>query len=159
MPRASLVPSSIPLPYQHLAKIPHVVIGTGGYVSFSLGLAAKLIGAKPVIQEQNGVPGIAKWVLSIFADVMFVAYNYTIDCFPSGRTKCVVCGNSVRLSLKKQLPKAAAIGRFFPKAGGVGEIEKNEYWGYITNGSEEASEKLSICHSPYSDPFLSNGSA
>ncbi|KAM1354458.1 hypothetical protein PS2_028594 [Malus domestica] len=28
------------------------------------------------------------------------------------------------------------------------EIEKNEYWGYITNCSEEASEELPICLSP-----------
>ncbi|KAM1938274.1 hypothetical protein FF1_015894 [Malus domestica] len=103
---------------------PHIVISTGGYVSFSTGLAAKLIGAKLVIQEQNRVPGIANWVLSFFADIVFVVFNCTIDSFPSGRTKCVVCGNPLRLSLKKQVPKAAARGRFFPKAGGVEELEK-----------------------------------
>ncbi|XP_050377608.1 uncharacterized protein LOC126794860 [Argentina anserina] len=102
---------------------PHVVIGTGGYVSFPVGIAAALRGVKLVIQEQNAVPGIANWLLSFLAEVVFVAFNSTIDCFPSGK-KCVVCGNPVRLSLRKNVSKAAARGRFFPNAGEIGEEVK-----------------------------------
>ncbi|BFG33115.1 hypothetical protein CerSpe_193890 [Prunus speciosa] len=133
--RPLLSPKNIFLPYNLIRSIihsysklrdfePHIVFGTGGYVSFAIGLAAKLKGAKLVIQEQNAVPGIANWVLSFLADAVFVAFNSTIDCFPSGKTKCVVCGNPVRLSLKKQVSKAVARGHFFSRSSEIGELEK-----------------------------------
>ncbi|XP_015882789.2 uncharacterized protein LOC107418599 [Ziziphus jujuba] len=100
---------------------PHIVIGTGGYVSFPICLAAVLNGFKLVIQEQNSVPGIANWVLSHLANVVFVAFNSTLDCFPKG--KGVVCGNPVRLSLKKCVSKAVARLHFFPKSGKIADSE------------------------------------
>ncbi|XP_062117021.1 uncharacterized protein LOC133830919 isoform X2 [Humulus lupulus] len=103
---------------QCLAKLrdfdPHIVIGTGGYVSFPTCLAAAIKGIKLVIQEQNSVPGVANWVLSHLSDVVFVAFNSTVDCFPKG--KCVVSGNPVRLSSKKAASKGAARFRLFPKS-------------------------------------------
>ncbi|KAK8583693.1 hypothetical protein V6N12_067954 [Hibiscus sabdariffa] len=92
---------------------PHVVIGTGGYVSFPVCLAALLRGNRVVIQEQNSVPGIANTVLSLFADLVFVAFNSTVESFPR-KEKCVVCGNPVRLSLKGSVTKAASRSHFFP---------------------------------------------
>lgn len=65
-----------------------------------------------VIQEQNSVPGIANWVLSLFAYKVFVAFNSTVECFPR-KEKCVVCGNPVRLSLRSLASKGVAIGSFF----------------------------------------------
>ncbi|KAL6175627.1 hypothetical protein ACLB2K_052266 [Fragaria x ananassa] len=127
--RPVLSPRNVFLPYHLIKSIiwsyyklreldPHIVIGTGGYVSFPVGIAAALRGVKLVIQEQNAVPGIANWLLSFLAEVVFVAFNSTIDCFPSGSgKKCVVCGNPVRLSLRKNVSKEAARGRFFPKCG------------------------------------------
>lgn len=100
---------------------PHIVVGTGGYVSFPICLAAVLNGIKLVIQEQNSVPGIANWVLSHLANVVFVAFNSTSDYFP--KRKCVVSGNPVRLSLKKNVSKAVARLHFFPKSGKIGESE------------------------------------
>lgn len=101
---------------------PHMVIGTGGYVSFPVCLAAALRGIKLVIQEQNSVPGIANWLLSFLAEVVFVAFNSTIDCFPR-KNKCVVSGNPVRLALRQHVPKAVARLRFFPKSGKAGHSE------------------------------------
>uniref|UniRef100_A0A2N9I0C3 Glycosyl transferase family 28 C-terminal domain-containing protein n=1 Tax=Fagus sylvatica TaxID=28930 RepID=A0A2N9I0C3_FAGSY len=101
---------------------PHIVVGTGGYVSFPICLAAALKGIKLVIQEQNSVPGIANWVLSFLADVVFVAFNSTIDCFPR-KHKCVVCGNPVRLALRHFVSKPAARLRFFPKSGKAGDLK------------------------------------
>ncbi|KAL5544875.1 hypothetical protein UlMin_008659 [Ulmus minor] len=98
---------------------PQIVVGTGGYVSFPTCLAAALRGIKLVIQEQNSVPGIANWVLSHLADVVFVAFNSTIDCFPKG--KCVVSGNPVRLPLREEVSKEEARRRFFPQSEKVGE--------------------------------------
>ncbi|XP_028786873.1 uncharacterized protein LOC114742825 [Neltuma alba] len=98
---------------------PHVVVGTGGFVSFPVCLAAKLKGIKLVIQEQNSVPVIENSILSLLADVIFVAFNSTIDSFP--RNKCVVCGNPVRLSLRKHGSKAAARSHFFPGSENIGD--------------------------------------
>ncbi|XP_022736173.1 uncharacterized protein LOC111289412 isoform X1 [Durio zibethinus] len=100
--------------YSLLSKFePDVVIGTGGYVSFPVCLAAVLKRIKLVIQEQNSVPGIANWLLSLFADLVFVAFNSTVECFPR-KEKCVVCGNPVRLTLKGLVSKAVSRLHFFP---------------------------------------------
>ncbi|KAE8663326.1 putative Octicosapeptide/Phox/Bem1p family protein [Hibiscus syriacus] len=99
---------------------PHVVIGTGGYVSFPVCLAAVLRGVKVVIQEQNSVPGIANRVLSLFADLVFVAFNSTVESVPR-KEKCVVCGNPIRLSLKSPVEKAASRLHFFETMEGSSE--------------------------------------
>lgn len=102
---------------------PHIVIGIGGYVSFPICLAAKLIsGVKLAIQEQNSVPGFANWVLSHFADVVFVILNSTVECFPR-KKKCLVCGNPVRLALRQYVPKAVARLHFFPRSGKGEDLE------------------------------------
>ncbi|KAL1566439.1 undecaprenyldiphospho-muramoylpentapeptide beta-N-undecaprenyldiphospho-muramoylpentapeptide beta-N-acetylglucosaminyltransferase [Salvia divinorum] len=98
---------------------PHVVIGTGGFVSFPTCLAAAVRGVKLIIQEQNSAPGIANLVLSLFAHKICVAFDSSVDCFWQ-RDKCVVCGNPVRLSLMNGASKAAGRRRFFPGA----EVEK-----------------------------------
>ncbi|KAJ4826516.1 hypothetical protein Tsubulata_023958 [Turnera subulata] len=98
---------------------PDVVIGTGGYVSFPTCLAALLRGIKVVIQEQNSVPGIANYILYYFAEVVFVAYNSTVEGFPKNKhSKCVVSGNPVRLSLRRFVSKAVARSEFFPRSSG-----------------------------------------
>lgn len=128
--RPFIAPQNLFLPYRLIKSLtqcfrklrafkPHVVVGTGGYVSFPVCLAAKLKGIKLVIQEQNSVPGIANWILSLFADVIFVAFNSTIDSFP--RNKCVVCGNPVRLSLRKHVSKETAWSHFFPGSEKTGD--------------------------------------
>ncbi|KAJ0047943.1 hypothetical protein Pint_16543 [Pistacia integerrima] len=101
---------------------PHIVVGTGGYVSFPICLAAVFKGIKVVIQEQNSVPGIANWVLSFLADKVFVAFNSTVECFPR-KSNCVVCGNPVRLSVRTFVSKEVAKLKFFPKSGkGEGKV-------------------------------------
>ncbi|XP_057951185.1 uncharacterized protein LOC131145992 isoform X3 [Malania oleifera] len=94
---------------------PHIVVGTGGYVSFPVCLAAAFKGLRLVIQEQNSVPGIANWVLSYFADQVFVAFNSSIACFPK-KNKYVVTGNPVRASVRQNVSKADARLLFFPKS-------------------------------------------
>ncbi|XP_043695004.1 UDP-N-acetylglucosamine--N-acetylmuramyl-(pentapeptide) pyrophosphoryl-undecaprenol N-acetylglucosamine transferase isoform X2 [Telopea speciosissima] len=93
---------------------PQVVFGTGGYVSLPVCLAAALNGLKLVIQEQNSMPGIANRILSLFADLIFVAFNSSLEYFP--KHKCIVSGNPVRLSLRHYASKAVARSHLFPKA-------------------------------------------
>lgn len=99
---------------------PHIVVGTGGFVSFPTCLAAAIRGVKLLIQEQNSVPGIANLALSLFADKICVAFDSSVERFWQ-REKCVVCGNPVRSSLTNNAAsKAAARRHFFPAA----EVEK-----------------------------------
>ncbi|WCJ21906.1 UDP-N-acetylglucosamine--N-acetylmuramyl-(pentapeptide) pyrophosphoryl-undecaprenol N-acetylglucosamine transferase [Euphorbia peplus] len=126
--RPLISPRNLSLPFHLMHSIihsfkllkefnPDIVIGTGGYVSFPTCLAALLRGIKVVIQEQNSVPGIANYILAFFAEVVFVAYNSTVECFPT-KGKCVVSGNPIRLSLRQFVSKGVARKRFFPKSGG-----------------------------------------
>lgn len=108
---------SVIISFQELQKFdPDIVVGTGGYVSFPVCLAAALKGVNLVIQEQNSVPGIANWWLSFLADTVLVAFHSTVDSFVL-KKKCVVCGNPVRLSLTRYVSRAVARTHFFPRAG------------------------------------------
>lgn len=103
---------------------PHIVVGTGGYVSFPVCLAAKINNIMVVIHEPNSAPGFVNSVLALFAHKIFVAFNSTVDSFP--RNKCVVCGNPVRLSLRNPVSKAAARSHFFPGYGDSSDSEKDK---------------------------------
>ncbi|KAJ1437839.1 N-acetylglucosaminyltransferase, MurG [Sesbania bispinosa] len=123
VPSLTLAHPSLFFPYRFVKSLiqcsrylrdfqPHLVVGTGGYVSLPVCLAAKLKGITFVIHEPNSVPGLANSLLSFFADVIFVAFNSTVDSFP--RNKCVVCGNPVRLSIRNPVSKLTARSHFFP---------------------------------------------
>ncbi|OVA15330.1 Glycosyl transferase [Macleaya cordata] len=97
---------------------PRIIVGTGGYVSAPICLTAALFRRglnKLVIQEQNSVPGLANWVLSFFADVIFVAFPSSVKFYPN-KSRCVVSGNPIRLSLRQYMSKAVARMHFFPRA-------------------------------------------
>lgn len=121
---------------------PQIVVGTGGHVSFPVCfVAAALKGVKLVIQEQNSVPGIANWVLSLFADKVFVAFDLTRECFP--RKDCVVvCGNPVRLSLRKQVSKVAARMHFFPRS--VVEMRESDAMVVLVLGGSLGADAINI---------------
>jgi len=76
---------------------PDVVVGTGGYASGPVGLAASLRGRKLVLQEQNAYAGATNKLLAPRADVVFVAFEAACAFFPDG--KCEVAGNPVRRDL------------------------------------------------------------
>lgn len=58
-----------------------LVIGTGGYVSFAVCLAAHRLGLPVVIHESNVIPGIANRLISRFADQVCVGFEETADEF------------------------------------------------------------------------------
>lgn len=77
---------------------PDVVIGTGGYVSGPVLLAARLAGKPVVIQEQNAFPGTTNRIASRWAQAVFVPYEEARPYFPPG-ARLVTVGNPVRLEL------------------------------------------------------------
>ena len=69
-----------------------VVLGFGGYVAASAGLAAAISRTPLLIQEQNAVPGSTNRLLSRFARQLFTAFP---SAFP-GHRRLTLTGNPVR---------------------------------------------------------------
>jgi len=76
----------------HLLKSfkPQVVIGFGGYETFSLLLEAKILGTPVLIHEQNVIPGKCNRVLSYFVDRICISFPETRDYFPKINQRKVV---------------------------------------------------------------------
>lgn len=68
---------------------PNLVIGFGGYVTLPAGLAAKFMGKRLVIHEQNSIIGLSNRVLAKLTKNIFTA-------FPNVLKKAVVSGNPLR---------------------------------------------------------------
>lgn len=73
---------------------PHVVIGTGGYASGPIMIAATRKGIPTVIQEQNSFAGLTNKQVAAKASKVCVAYEGMEKYFPA--KKIVVTGNPVR---------------------------------------------------------------
>lgn len=73
-----------------------LVIGTGGYGSAPVVMAAKSRGVRSVILEQNIIPGVTNRLLSRFADVACLAFKPS-ESWLGGRIKTVVTGNPIRI--------------------------------------------------------------
>lgn len=70
---------------------PDVVVGTGGYVTFPVIKAAKSLGIKTFIHEQNSIPGKSNRVLAKLADKIGVSFETSIHYFDEKKT--VFTGN------------------------------------------------------------------
>jgi UDP-N-acetylglucosamine--N-acetylmuramyl-(pentapeptide) pyrophosphoryl-undecaprenol N-acetylglucosamine transferase len=77
---------------------PDVVLGTGGYVSAPVVLAAAAVRIPVVLQEQNAIPGRATRLLSRVARVVATAYP---DSARHLHAKAVVTGTPVRAEFWK----------------------------------------------------------
>ena len=81
------------------ADDPDVVVGTGGYASGPVGLAASLRGRPLVLQEQNAYAGATNKLLAGRAERVFVAFEAAAPYF--GDTAVEVAGNPVRDDLAR----------------------------------------------------------
>lgn len=70
---------------------PDIVIGAGGYVTAPVIWAAKKLGCKTFIHEQNSVVGLSNKYLTKYADKIGVSFESTLKEFPS--SKVVLTGN------------------------------------------------------------------
>jgi len=73
---------------------PNLVLGTGGYASAPIILAACFFGIETAICEQNSIPGLTNRVLGRFAKKIFIAFGECSPFFP--RHKTFLTGNPVR---------------------------------------------------------------
>ena len=70
---------------------PDVVIGVGGYVTVPVIKAAKKLGYKTFIHEQNSVPGKANTYLSNYVDMIGISFPSSKQYFP--KDKVILTGN------------------------------------------------------------------
>jgi UDP-N-acetylglucosamine--N-acetylmuramyl-(pentapeptide) pyrophosphoryl-undecaprenol N-acetylglucosamine transferase len=94
-----LFPVKVVVSYVRAAMIikrykPHVVIGTGGYASGPIMMAATRSGVPTVIQEQNSFAGLANKQVADRVNKVCVAYDGMEKYFP--KQKIVLTGNPVR---------------------------------------------------------------
>jgi len=82
--------------FRHIRSFkPDVVVGTGGFVSGPVLLAARLAGRPVVIQEQNAFPGVTNRIAARWAEAVFVPFAEARPLFPAGARLHLV-GNPVR---------------------------------------------------------------
>jgi UDP-N-acetylglucosamine--N-acetylmuramyl-(pentapeptide) pyrophosphoryl-undecaprenol N-acetylglucosamine transferase len=74
---------------------PDVVVGTGGYVSAPVLLAAQLLGRKTLIQEQNAFPGLTTRLLARRATELHLSFGESRRFFRGGG-RVFVTGNPAR---------------------------------------------------------------
>jgi UDP-N-acetylglucosamine--N-acetylmuramyl-(pentapeptide) pyrophosphoryl-undecaprenol N-acetylglucosamine transferase len=86
---------------------PDVVVGTGGYVSAPVLLAAQLVGRKTLIQEQNAFPGLTTRLLARRATELHLSFDESRRFF-SRRDGVFVTGNPAR-AFDAEEPAAARL--------------------------------------------------
>jgi len=78
---------------------PDLVIGTGGYVSWPVMMAAWMLHAARFIQEQNKKPGLVTCKLAPFMQGVFLSYHESKAYF-NRKDHLHVCGNPTRSGLE-----------------------------------------------------------
>lgn len=89
---------------------PDVVLGTGGYVSGPVVLAAWMLRIPRAVQEQNAIPGKTNQILSRISNRTFCGWEQAVDHLPPNRG-VMVTGNPVRRDLFG-MDKAKALAFF-----------------------------------------------
>jgi len=73
---------------------PDMVIGVGGYASGPAVMAARIMGIRTAIAEQNSIPGLTNRILGRFVDRVFLSFSDGGKWFSS--KKSIVSGNPIR---------------------------------------------------------------
>lgn len=80
---------------------PHIVVGTGSYVSAPVVMIARLFGIPTIVQEQNSVPGSTNRWLNLIADEVHISFVESRGYFRR-KNNLRVSGNPIRRSLLQQ---------------------------------------------------------
>jgi UDP-N-acetylglucosamine--N-acetylmuramyl-(pentapeptide) pyrophosphoryl-undecaprenol N-acetylglucosamine transferase len=84
---------------------PNLAFGAGGFGAVPPLVAARLVGARTLIHQQDVEPGLANRLLVPFSERITVSLASSVAHFPSGRT--VVTGNPVRQDFLRANPELA----------------------------------------------------
>jgi len=85
---------------------PAIAAGAGGYVCGPVLLAARLLGARVYIFEQNAVMGLTNRLLAYVAHLVFVHFKETRRLPEGLRRKVRVVGNPTRATIIRPQPRA-----------------------------------------------------
>ncbi len=123
------IPGSLMQSRQILKRFqPDTVIGVGGYASGPVVLAAKLMGIKTAILEQNSIPGLTNRILGTFARRIFLSFEHSKSFFSAKKSALV--GNPIRRqildSLQDQRTPNDGTFRLFIFGGSQGAKAVNE---------------------------------
>lgn len=77
---------------------PDICIGTGGYVSGPVCLAAAKMGIPTIVHEQNAYPGVTNKMLAKDVDCVMLANPDAKKHF-EGKAKCEITGNPIRTAI------------------------------------------------------------
>lgn len=89
---------------------PDGVIGSGSYSSAPVVAAARLMGIRTAILEQNALPGLTNRTLGRFVDRVYISFEESRRFFPGGRT--ILSGNPVRRDIIMKLEDRSRAERF-----------------------------------------------
>ncbi len=78
---------------------PDIVIGTGGYVSWPILVAASKMGVPSAVHESNAVPGLTVRKLAAYVDRVYVNYEESIELL-SHKEKAMRVGCPLRLDFE-----------------------------------------------------------
>jgi UDP-N-acetylglucosamine--N-acetylmuramyl-(pentapeptide) pyrophosphoryl-undecaprenol N-acetylglucosamine transferase len=106
----------LPLAVLQAARIvrrfrPDVVLGVGGYASGPVLAAARLLGCRTAIMEQNAVPGLTNRWLGRVVDRVFTAFEPAPGASPFPARKVVRTGNPIRGAFRALPSRPAAHDR------------------------------------------------
>ena len=128
------IPGAIWQSRQILKKFaPDVVIGVGGYASGPVVLAAKLMGIRTAILEQNSIPGMTNRILGKVAKKIFLSFAHTKAFFKARKSELI--GNPIRRQilegLEAESPEEVSeaqmeVFRLFIFGGSQGAVAVNE---------------------------------
>jgi UDP-N-acetylglucosamine--N-acetylmuramyl-(pentapeptide) pyrophosphoryl-undecaprenol N-acetylglucosamine transferase len=99
---------------------PDRVLGVGGYASGPVVMAAKGLGFRCFIHEQNAIPGFTNKTLARFSDRVFISLEESAEFFPRGKT--LLTGNPIR----KEILAAFAKGGNPPALSGTPLFKRGE---------------------------------
>lgn len=89
---------------------PDGVIGSGSYSSAPVVAAARLLGVKTAVLEQNAMPGLTNRALGKLVDRVYISFEESRRYFPGGRT--ILSGNPVRRDIITKLEDRRRAERF-----------------------------------------------
>jgi len=90
---------------------PDGVIGSGSYSSAPVVAAARLLGMKTAVLEQNALPGLTNRALGKFVNRVYISFEESRKFFPGGRT--ILSGNPVRREIITKLEDRRGMGERF----------------------------------------------
>ncbi len=129
LPVIAKVSQGILQSFKYLRELrPNLVIGTGGYVSGPVLLAASLLGIPVAIQEQNVSPGLTNRILARRAKAAFLALPQETQHFP--RDIVQVTGNPIRPGITQFVRKDGTYKKY--------NLRKSHKTIFVMGGSQGA---------------------